>query len=193
MKQPKRHIIVVLFICALAALLVGRTVTWRMWEYLNKLSRQIEEAQVLLIQAKEEIKDNAEYIDKWDNVSGFQKVAVEESQRKFSAYLQSLIEFADLSPPTRRPMEGHELFQELSYKLTFSADLEDLVEFLSKLDASERLLLLGRLEITNKWKSSYGGLYEMRVPSSKDLLAKVTFSIPAAPEPTETVIEYEEP
>ncbi|MCK4627636.1 MAG: hypothetical protein KAT56_01460 [Sedimentisphaerales bacterium] len=181
-----------IFICALAALVVGRTVTWRMWEYLNKLNQQIEKDQVLLAQAKEEIKENAEYLDKWDNISGFQEVAVEESQRKFSAYLQSLIEFADLSPSIRRPMEGHDLFQELGYTLTFSADLEDLVEFLAKLDASERLLLLDRLEITNKWKSSFGGLYEMRVPSSKDLLVKVTFSIPAAPEPSETVIEDEE-
>jgi len=193
MKRPKRHIIVVLLVCGLAALLVGRTITWRMWEYLDKLNQQIKKDQILLGQAEEEIKENAEYVEKWANISGFQEVEVEESQRKFSAYLQSLIEFADLSPPTRRPMEGHELFQELSYKLTFSADLEDLVEFLAKLDASERLLLLGRVEITNKWKSSFGGLYEMRVPSSKDLLVTVTFSIPAAPAPSEVMIEYEGP
>jgi len=64
MKRPKRHIIVVLLVCGLAALLVGRTITWRMWEYLNKLNQQIKKDQILLGQAEEEIKENAEYVEK---------------------------------------------------------------------------------------------------------------------------------
>jgi len=84
--------------------------------------------------------------------------------------------------------EDKEEFQELSYKLTFSADLEELVDFLEKLDSSDRLLRLDRLEITPKWKSTYGGgIYEMRIPSSKDLLVKVTVSTPAAQPPTAPV------
>ena len=60
MKQPKRHIIVVLLVCGLAALLVGRAITWRMWEYLNELHQQIEKDQILLAQGEEEIKKKEE-------------------------------------------------------------------------------------------------------------------------------------
>jgi len=186
MKQRKRHIIVLGLVISIVTLLVGRSITWRMWDYLQALEKQVREQKAILAQAEEEITQNAAFVNKWNQIKGFQEEPVEDRKNNFSAYLNSLeaLVFANIGPATSQPIEDREAFQILSYKVTFSANLEELVDFLIELDQSERLVQIDQLRITSKGLGTPRGSYSMTLPSSADLEVVFTVSIPAAQSPS---------
>ena len=185
MKRRKREITLMVFAAFIVAFFLGRAIFSRMTAYMSKLDADIDHQKTLLATANMEIKKNAEFVKKWNEIKSFMQEPVEERKNIFTAYLQSLeaqrdFDFDDLSLSEGAVMQDHEEFQTLSYKLTFSADLDDLVEFLDRLDLSEKLLRVERLEIFIKRKiSSYATRYETSLPSTKNLFVTVTVSIPA--------------
>ena len=183
MKERQKHIVLFVFFICVVVVLLGRMVSVWMLNYLKNLDNQIAQQQVVLSEATGVIKDNEEYINKWQEIRGFQDEPVEDRQTQFSAYLEGLEEqrefvFSQVTP-SERPMEGNAKFREFSYQLTFWANLEDLVEFLAQLDQSERLVRIDNLEISHR-KVVYRDRYTAFLPGARDLLVKVTATIPAA-------------
>lgn len=189
MKTRKRKIILIL-IGIVVLLLTGRWIYIKMTDYLDGLDTQIAEVQTNLSLARKELDDNSEFVEKWNRISSFKNAPMDERGTKLTAYLDSLaadlnIVYQNLSAPSSRPFKDNQEFQMLRYKLVFPADLKDLVEFLHRLDSSDRLIRIDRLQI-NRRKTSYSNYYETPLPSTKDLTVEITISIPTAVPKTES-------
>jgi hypothetical protein len=176
-------------------LLASRQVAVKMMGYLQSLDTKIVERRAQLELAQTEANNNKDYIRKWDWVRGFRQEPVEDLQNKFTAYLQTLeterkFHFSSLGSPSGRPIEGNPEFQVLGYNVTFSANLDDIVEFASQLDNSERLLKIERMKLTRRadYQTSHeGALSTFFSWSPGDLSVEMTVAVPAgkpAIEPT---------
>jgi len=105
--------------------------------------------------ACDEIDQNWVYKQKWQEILQFQEKPLEMQRTEFTAYLERLAKDRDfqdttLGAPSGRPMENNPNFQILRYEYKFDADLADLVEFLARLDTSERQLRIERLAMDRK-------------------------------------------
>jgi len=193
MTRRKRYItILVLIVCA-GALLIGYQLALQMRRYLIKQDDAISARNTRLVDATREIETNEPYVEKWDRIKGFQDELVEERQNDFTAYLQSLatqsnIVYEILDPLSGQPMDEAPQFQVLKFKLKFSTDLEQLVQFLAQLDSSERLLRVENPRITSKQRSGYGSIGRFLTQRQHTVLTvTVTVAIPAAPALVEAV------
>jgi hypothetical protein len=168
---------------AILILLLGHiTVNW-MITYLHSLERRVEQAKLALKTIDDEYTINTKYKDKWKEISGFQNEALEDRQTQFTAYLQKLeadrdFDFGQMIP-SERPLKETKDFQELSYKLIFSANLKDMAMFLARLDESDKLLRIDSLYVSCRIIPQYD-LYRMPLLSTADLQVELTVTIPAA-------------
>jgi len=188
MKQRHKYIIVI-FLSAILILLLGHMTADWMMEYLRSLAERIDEAQVKLKTIDDEYAINTKYKDKWQEISGFQNEPLEDRQTQFTAYLQKLeadrdFDFGQMTP-SERPLKETAEFQELSYKLVFSANLKDLAMFLARLDESDKLLRIDNLNISCKAVPHYDR-YRMPLLSTADLEIGLTVTIPAALRPADS-------
>jgi hypothetical protein len=173
--------------------LLGRLVVVKMRNYLKELDNQKFALNQQLLQTTSEMNANKEYLEKWNQISGFLEEPLEERQSKFTAYLLSLqaernFIFTSMSPPTERQLEDNSEFQMLSYIIKFDADLEDLVEFLGQLSYSKRLFRIEKLDIQrNKGYTRFSDMYEPTMPTG-NLGVTMEILIPAAKPPAESVV-----
>jgi hypothetical protein len=182
MKKRRRYIVAIVLLAILILLLGHMTVGW-MRTYLYSLERRIEQSKLALKTIDDECNINTKYKNKWKEISGFQNEALEDRQTQFTAYLQKLeadrdFDFGQMTP-SERPLKETKEFQELSYKLVFSANLKDLAMFLARLDESDKLLRIDSLNISCKIIPQYDR-YRMPLLSTADLQVELTVTIPAA-------------
>jgi len=182
MKQRHKYIIAIVLFVILILLLGYMTADWMM-TYLRSLGDRIERSKVALKTIDDEYVINTKYKEKWKEISGFQDEALEDRQTQFTAYLQKLeadrdFDFGQMIP-SERPLKETKDFQELSYKLIFSANLKDMAMFLARLDESDKLLRIDNLNISCRIIPQYDR-YRMPLLSPADLQVELTVTIPAA-------------
>ncbi len=188
MRMRRRHILLLALVGLTAAVLLGREAGLRMVRYLDGLEAQIAKCQDELHLLEVEVESGQAVVTNWERIRIFADEPVVERQTNFSAYLQSLqaersFNYMIMGPPVGRPLEGQPDYQILKYELSFYADLEDLVEFLARLDTSERLLQIERMKINlrQEYKSYLDdiGPITLRTPAG-NLSVVMAVSIPAA-------------
>ncbi len=153
-----------------------------MIDFLKGMDEEIHYTQLRQDELIQQIRDNKHYLDKWNSISAFQNESQEDRRTKFSAYLDGLeaereFDFDNLGAPSERPLPGSTAFLELSYELRFSAHLEDLLHFITKLDKSTRLLRVDKLEVTRS-ASGYRQRFATAPTGTKPLTVLVVVTIP---------------
>ena len=194
MKRYGKHLFLAGGIVGVGALLLGWNVAMWMQTYLEEINNDIARLQLQLREVTDEIKQNKSYHQKWASISGFQRSPVVERKNMIERHLQSLGTVFDAFSPTKgEPIQENPEFQELSYVFDFSADLSDLTEFLGKLDHSDELLRITRLDMKrNPQSRPVSQSLFLRVPDtvrSGALTVRITVSLPAAQQPPEPTSE----
>ncbi len=192
MKTQKRKIIII-FICLGGGLLLARFIYLKMNRHLTDLDSQIAKLDTDLQLARNEIEHNQDFVDKWAKISSFQDEQTDERGTKLTAYLDSLVAeldivYQEISAPNAQQLKENQEFQILSYKVVFTAYLEDLVELLDRLNTSDRLIRIDQLQITRR-KTAYAGYYETPLPSTKELTVEIIISTPTAIPKNDTMTE----
>ena len=184
MTNEQKRVIVIAIIAVIAVALAGRVVAARMRRHIGMLQQQIEECEKHLDQAGLEISTNGIYLKKWQDIRGFQDQKAEDRLNEFGAHLQELARESSLISrtqyiPTDQPMADDPAFKILTYKRTFHADIEELVDFLARLDSSYELLCAEKVTISRL--APFTSRYDMRLPSTKTagMLVEISVATPA--------------
>lgn len=193
--KQRKHLVIVLIVFGCVVLLFGRLLAGQMRNYLQSLTDQLEQLRSDHNDANLQIAQNAEYVLRWVQIKGFQAEPIEQRQNDFTAYLLGLaserdFSFGDLGDPVGRLLAEDGRFQILRYQLSFYCDLEDLVEFLARLDSSQELLRVEFLRVSPR-KTAYPVRYDLLLPGSRrgDLSVDMTVAIPAAASPAPSAID----
>ncbi|MBN2212062.1 MAG: hypothetical protein JW709_11760 [Sedimentisphaerales bacterium] len=188
MSMRRRHLVIFALLGLTTAVLLGREAGLRMVKYLDRLDEQIKNRQEDLRVLEIEVESQQTVVENWERIRIFADEPVVERQTNFSAYLQSLqaernFNYMVMGPPVGRPFEGRTEYQILKYELSFYADLDDLIEFLARLDYSERLLQIERMKINlrQEYKRYPEDITSItsRIPAG-NLSVVIAVSIPAA-------------
>jgi hypothetical protein len=188
MKISKRTWILGIFILCLALALAGNLIAKKMQNYLTELDGKVTEKQAELDQMKSAITENEMFVKMWKDISDFQNESPVDRQNKFNAYIQTVLKdslipptYRMLYPPTSAPLEARPNFQILNFRLSFSTQLSELLDFIIRLDQTPQLLRLETMSIKARTKSTQFTKYTVETGFSwNDLTVDMMVSIPAA-------------
>lgn len=193
--KARRRVFWATVIIAVLVCFAGHRIFLVMRKMLDEAADKVEQLEVELRAATDEMEFNKVYLQKWDAISGFMDQPVTKRQTEFTIYLQGLrkdldFDFRGLGAPVGTGMVEDSEFQVLKYELSFESDLSDLVEFLEMLGESPWLLRIERLDVNRLDRRDHvylGGDYLMTLPSSRAGMLSVgmTVSIPAVLPPVE--------
>ncbi len=192
MKITSKTWIVVIVLLCLAAVLAGNFIARKMQNYLTNLDSKVAEKSLELDQMKAAIAENEKFVMMWKEISDFQNESPVDRQNKFNAYIQnaltdSTIVYRTLYPPTSARLETGPNFQVLNFKLSFSTQLAELLDFIIRLDQNPQLLRLENLSIKARTRSPQFSKFtaDDSSPAWNDLTVDMAVSIPAAKPSTE--------
>lgn len=190
-KSPKKAMVVNITIC-LMILILGPVMYKNMMDTLDKKNEKIQDQLVKLRQMNDEIASNHDYVEKWQQIRGFMDETVESRRTIFATYLDTWkqecgFNFSLLGVTSGQPIKGKHQYQELSYNRSFETDLSRVVEFLSRLDKSQKLLRIDHLEIRRN--SAVLESYFPNGTKAGDLDVTIRVSIPAASPPDDNLVK----
>jgi len=192
MKITSKTWIAVVALLCLAAVLAGNLIARKMRDYLKNLDGKVAEKTLELDQMKAAIAENEKFVAMWKEMSDFQNESPVDRQNKFNAYIQnalsvSKIDYRTVYPPTSARLETGPNFQVLNFKLSFSTQLAELLDFFIRLDQNPQLLRLENLSIKARTRSPQFSKFttDTSSPNWNDLTVDMAVSIPAAKPTTE--------
>jgi len=194
MKITSKTWIAVVALLCLAAVLAGNFIVRKMRNYLTNLDSTVAEKTMELDQMKAAIAENEKFVMMWKEISDFQNESPIDRQNKFNAYIHnaltdSKIDYRTVYPPTSTRLETSPNFQVLNFKLSFSTQLAELLDFIIRLDQNPQLLRLENLSIKARTRSPQFSKFttDSSSPLWNDLTVDMAVSIPAAKPSTESL------
>ena len=174
--------VVNIVLCVLI-LIVGPVMYKNMMDTLDEKNDDMKDRLAELKRMNEDIASNQKYVEKWQKICGFMDETIQSRRTIFATYLDTWkqecgFDFSLLGVTSGQAIKGKHEYQELIYNRSFETDLSRVVEFLSLLDKSQKLLRIEHLEI--RQNSAALDSYMPHTDRAGDLDVTLRISIPAA-------------
>ena len=181
MKIKKRLILIPAVLAVMS--MIGFSTFKECQEKLSELDYTISQKKMELSLLKQDIDNKKEFVEKWDSIKAFMDKLPGDIMTEYGDFIISLEterNFDLQSTTEEQPIPDNSKMQEIVFKLEFQSNVNDLAEFLGRLDSeNNKLLQIKNMTVNyrgNSYRSTYVGYDKSE---DKDLFVTLILATPA--------------